>query len=118
MFALGIPFFIHESPRWLISRDRRAEVRDTEEDLLNCEGNEPLLARSCDVLRNTVVDPEPLYISEIAPPAIRGQLIGMYEIGWQSALLSTTSLHRDRERHQRRASDGKAEGQYLEARED
>ncbi len=23
----------------------------------------------------------PLYISEIAPPAIRGQLIGMYEIG-------------------------------------
>ena len=30
----------------------------------------------------------PLYISEIAPPAIRGQLIGMYEIGWQSALLS------------------------------
>jgi len=25
----------------------------------------------------------PLYISEIAPPAIRGQLIGMYEIGWQ-----------------------------------
>ena len=36
----------------------------------------------------------PLYISEIAPPAIRGQLIGMYEIGWQSALLSTTSLRR------------------------
>jgi hypothetical protein len=26
MFALGIPFFIHESPRWLISRDRRAEA--------------------------------------------------------------------------------------------
>ncbi|BGP19526.1 hypothetical protein JCM10213v2_007621 [Rhodosporidiobolus nylandii] len=25
----------------------------------------------------------PLYISEIAPPAIRGQLVGMYEIGWQ-----------------------------------
>lgn len=25
----------------------------------------------------------PLYISEISPPAIRGQLIGMYEIGWQ-----------------------------------
>ncbi|ORY49733.1 MFS quinate transporter QutD [Leucosporidium creatinivorum] len=25
----------------------------------------------------------PLYISEIAPPAIRGQLIGMYEIAWQ-----------------------------------
>jgi len=25
----------------------------------------------------------PLYISEIAPPAIRGRLVGMYEIGWQ-----------------------------------
>ncbi|GAA5861239.1 hypothetical protein JCM1840_003126 [Sporobolomyces johnsonii] len=25
----------------------------------------------------------PLYISEIAPPAIRGQLVGMYEIAWQ-----------------------------------
>lgn len=25
----------------------------------------------------------PLYVSEIAPPAIRGQLIGMYEICWQ-----------------------------------
>ncbi|GJN93286.1 hypothetical protein Rhopal_006333-T1 [Rhodotorula paludigena] len=25
----------------------------------------------------------PLYIGEIAPPAIRGQLVGMYEIGWQ-----------------------------------
>lgn len=25
----------------------------------------------------------PLYISEISPPAIRGQLIGMYEISWQ-----------------------------------
>lgn len=25
----------------------------------------------------------PLLISEIAPPAIRGQLVGMYEIGWQ-----------------------------------
>ena len=25
----------------------------------------------------------PLYLSEIAPPAIRGQLVGMYEIGWQ-----------------------------------
>ncbi|GAA5889883.1 hypothetical protein JCM6882_004353 [Rhodosporidiobolus microsporus] len=25
----------------------------------------------------------PLYISEISPPAIRGQLVGMYEIGWQ-----------------------------------
>ncbi|BGO96337.1 hypothetical protein NBRC10512_000329 [Rhodotorula toruloides] len=25
----------------------------------------------------------PLYISEIAPPAIRGQLVGMYELGWQ-----------------------------------
>ena len=37
----------------------RSRYRDTEEDLLDCEGNEPLLARSCDVLRNTVVDPEP-----------------------------------------------------------
>ena len=25
----------------------------------------------------------PLYISEISPPAIRGRLVGMYEIGWQ-----------------------------------
>ena len=25
----------------------------------------------------------PLLISEISPPAIRGQLVGMYEIGWQ-----------------------------------
>lgn len=25
----------------------------------------------------------PLYISEISPAAIRGQLVGMYEIGWQ-----------------------------------
>lgn len=25
----------------------------------------------------------PIYISEIAPPAIRGRLIGMYEVGWQ-----------------------------------
>jgi MFS family permease len=29
----------------------------------------------------------PLYISEIAPPAIRGQLVGMYELGWQSGSL-------------------------------
>ncbi|GAA5988557.1 hypothetical protein JCM10908_003620 [Rhodotorula pacifica] len=26
LFALGIPFFVHESPRWLITRDRRAEA--------------------------------------------------------------------------------------------
>lgn len=25
----------------------------------------------------------PIYISEIAPPAIRGRLVGMYELGWQ-----------------------------------
>ena len=25
----------------------------------------------------------PLYLAEIAPPQIRGQLIGLYEIGWQ-----------------------------------
>ena len=25
----------------------------------------------------------PMYIAEIAPPAIRGQLVGLYEIGWQ-----------------------------------
>lgn len=25
----------------------------------------------------------PMYIAEIAPPAIRGQLVGMYEMGWQ-----------------------------------
>ncbi|GAA5889871.1 hypothetical protein JCM6882_004347 [Rhodosporidiobolus microsporus] len=29
----------------------------------------------------------PLYISEISPPAIRGQLVGMYEIGWQVGAL-------------------------------
>lgn len=28
----------------------------------------------------------PLYISEISPPAIRGRLVGMFEMGWQSAL--------------------------------
>jgi sugar porter (SP) family MFS transporter len=26
----------------------------------------------------------PIYISEIAPPAIRGRLVGLYEIGWQT----------------------------------
>lgn len=25
----------------------------------------------------------PLYIAEVAPPAVRGQMVGMYEIGWQ-----------------------------------
>ncbi|KAK0946407.1 hypothetical protein LTR29_002169 [Friedmanniomyces endolithicus] len=25
----------------------------------------------------------PIYISELAPPAVRGQLVGMYELGWQ-----------------------------------
>lgn len=25
----------------------------------------------------------PLYLGEVSPPAIRGQLIGFYEIGWQ-----------------------------------
>jgi MFS family permease len=25
----------------------------------------------------------PIYISELAPPAIRGRLVGMYELGWQ-----------------------------------
>jgi MFS family permease len=25
----------------------------------------------------------PIYISELAPPAIRGRLVGMYEFGWQ-----------------------------------
>ncbi|KAI0473411.1 general substrate transporter [Xylariaceae sp. FL0804] len=25
----------------------------------------------------------PIYISELAPPAVRGRLVGMYEIGWQ-----------------------------------
>lgn len=29
----------------------------------------------------------PLYISEIAPPAIRGQLLALYEIGWQIGAL-------------------------------
>jgi MFS family permease len=25
----------------------------------------------------------PIYISELAPPAVRGRLVGMYELGWQ-----------------------------------
>lgn len=25
----------------------------------------------------------PIYISELAPPAIRGRLVGLYELGWQ-----------------------------------
>jgi len=25
----------------------------------------------------------PIYISELAPPAIRGRLVGIYELGWQ-----------------------------------
>ena len=25
----------------------------------------------------------PIYISELAPPAVRGRLVGMYEFGWQ-----------------------------------
>ena len=25
----------------------------------------------------------PIYISELAPPAIRGRLVGLYEMGWQ-----------------------------------
>ena len=25
----------------------------------------------------------PIYISEIAPPAVRGRLVGIYELGWQ-----------------------------------
>jgi len=25
----------------------------------------------------------PIYISEISPPAIRGRLVGLYELGWQ-----------------------------------
>lgn len=25
----------------------------------------------------------PIYISEIAPPAIRGRIVGIYELGWQ-----------------------------------
>lgn len=25
----------------------------------------------------------PIYISEIAPPAVRGRLVGLYELGWQ-----------------------------------
>lgn len=25
----------------------------------------------------------PIYISEISPPAIRGRLVGVYELGWQ-----------------------------------
>ena len=25
----------------------------------------------------------PIYISEISPPAVRGRLVGVYEVGWQ-----------------------------------
>lgn len=25
----------------------------------------------------------PIYISELSPPAIRGRLVGIYELGWQ-----------------------------------
>jgi MFS family permease len=25
----------------------------------------------------------PIYISELAPPAVRGRLVGIYEMGWQ-----------------------------------
>jgi MFS family permease len=25
----------------------------------------------------------PIYISEISPPAVRGRLVGIYEMGWQ-----------------------------------
>lgn len=25
----------------------------------------------------------PIYISEIAPPSIRGRIVGIYELGWQ-----------------------------------
>ena len=25
----------------------------------------------------------PIYISELAPPAVRGRLVGIYELGWQ-----------------------------------
>ena len=25
----------------------------------------------------------PIYISEISPPAVRGRLVGIYELGWQ-----------------------------------
>jgi MFS family permease len=25
----------------------------------------------------------PIYISELSPPAVRGRLVGIYELGWQ-----------------------------------
>jgi len=35
----------------------------------------------------------PIYISELAPPAIRGRLVGLYELGWQvSAYPSETEV--------------------------
>ena len=33
----------------------------------------------------------PIYISEVAPPAIRGRLVGMFELGWQSGGLGKLS---------------------------
>lgn len=41
----------------------------------------------------------PIYISELAPPAIRGRLVGLYELGWQigglgQSLLKLASLLR------------------------
>jgi hypothetical protein len=30
-----------------------------------------------------IFDFQPIYISEISPAAIRGRLIGLYELGWQ-----------------------------------
>lgn len=39
----------------------------------------------------------PIYISEISPPAVRGRLVGIYELGWQIGGLVgfvSPSLHR------------------------
>jgi MFS family permease len=38
----------------------------------------------------------PIYISELAPPAVRGQLVGIYELGWQIGGLVGKQTHQRR----------------------
>jgi len=34
-----------------------------------------------------------IYISELAPPAIRGRLVGLYELGWQVSVYRIEIIH-------------------------